>query len=126
MQGGPVVTDHASGVSGLWPIEAVTVAMVAWGLATVVAVGVLPGSIAGLLAIVHLGLFCGLPAAVATGRRGGELPIVAGLLSLAITGLCAQPLVWLHVWSAWALVLVATVVGAVVASIGIVARRYDR
>ena len=88
--------------------------MVVFGLATALLADKLPGPVGGTIVALHLLLICGLPAALVLGRRGIESVVYAILLSLGITALAAQPLVWLASFSTTVLIIEATILGAAV------------
>lgn len=91
-----------------------------WGLATLLFLIVGLETIGGLLALVHLGGLIGAPLAVVLNRQLRSIPVVVALsiaLSLALSGLAVQSLIWFSAATAELLVVTGTAYGCVLAAL---------
>ena len=89
-----------------------------WGVATVVAAVAGLGTIGGLLALIQLGGLIGAPLALVLNRelRSGSVVVVMSLaLSLALSALAVQSLIWFGIASSPLVVVVGTTYGIVLA-----------
>ncbi len=93
-------------------------AVVGFGILTAVVLALGAGTIGGLMAVVQLGGLIGAPTAallVADPRSRAAAVVLASVLSVAVTAIAVQSLVWFELASAELIVLLATAYGAVVA-----------
>lgn len=104
----PVDTGVIDGPGRVTTVATVAAAMLAYGVLTAAVVDVAPSRLGSAMALVHLGLVAGLPAALALGRRGTEAGFFALVFSAGLSGLGAQPLVWTSEWSLQVMLLVVT------------------
>lgn len=91
-----------------------------WGLATLAALLLGFETIGGLLALIHLGGLVGAPLAMILNRQLRSIPVVIALsvaLSIALSAVAVQSLIWFRVASGPALVLAGTVYGCVLAGL---------
>ena len=101
-------------------VRQMTLVVTGWGLATAVALLVGLDTVGGLLALVHLGAVVGAPLAVLLARQTRSVAVVIVLsiaLSLALSALTAQVLIWFGVASRVLLVLAATAYSGALASL---------
>lgn len=87
-----------------------------WGLVTVLALVIGLHTVGGVLALVQLGGLVGAPLALILNRQLRSVPAVVALsiaLSLALSALAVQSLIWFGVANRSLLVLTATAYGLV-------------
>jgi hypothetical protein len=90
----------------------------ALGILTVVLLGVGAGTVGGVLALVQLGLGVGTPLALVLRRdlrSWRVVTVVAGALSVAVSALAAQSLIWFELATPPLIVAAATTYGIVLA-----------
>jgi hypothetical protein len=98
----------------------VTLAVTGWGVVTAIVLALGFDTVGGLAALVHLGGLIGAPHAMLLARQARSLPVVAVLsiaLSLAMSALAAQALIWFDAASGPLLVVTATAYSAVLAAL---------
>jgi hypothetical protein len=101
-------------------VRQMTLVVAGWGLATAAALLIGLDTVGGLLALVHLGAVVGAPLALLLARQVRSVPVAVVLsiaLSLALSALASQMLIWFGVASRELLVLTATAYSGVLASL---------
>lgn len=93
-------------------------ALLGFGVVTAALLGLGFGTVGGLLALVLLCGLVGAPTAALVGddlRSRAATVVVAAVLSIAISAIAVQSLVWFELATAELIVLLATIYGAVLA-----------
>jgi uncharacterized membrane protein len=116
------VTDPGHGRLRRWhrlqPFWKLIAVVAGWALLTVATLAIGLEAVAGVLTLVHLGGLVGAPLAIVLDRQLRSLAVVAALsigLSMAMTTLIAQLLLWFGVSQLPVLIATATAYGLVVA-----------
>ncbi len=89
-----------------------------WGLVTMIALLIGLETVGGLLALVQLGGLIGAPLAIVLNRQLRSIPVVVALsvaLSIALSALAVQSLIWFGAATGVLLVLTGTAYGCVLA-----------
>lgn len=95
-------------------------AIAGFGALTALTLAVGAGTLGGLLALVQLCFLIGLPIALLVAddlRSRAAVVVLAATLSIAISAIAVQSLVWFRLASAEAIVVLATVYGVVLAQL---------